>query len=354
MLAVVLVAPLCQAQWTATGGGNIRATSTTANVGIGIAGEPTAAKLQIGGTSGTVAGAQIVLDLTGNAGATSVGLQIAPTAKVATSLFAGINAQVDQFGAVSGTVGQLIGLNAVARHWDAIPVTEAFGSRYGFANKGTGTISKLYGSYITDASNTGGGVISQQYGLYIENQTAGALNYALYSAGGQSYFNGNVGIGVPVPTEKLDVLGNINISGNINAKYQDVAEWVPADNPIEAGTVVTLDLARANRVQPSSSAYDSGVAGVISARPGLSLGEKAADKVLVATTGRVKVKVDATKSPIRIGDLLVTSDKPGTAMRSEPIKIGGRTMHQPGTLIGKALEPLPKGTGEILVLLTLQ
>jgi hypothetical protein len=29
-------------------------------------------------------------------------------------------------------------------------------------------------------------------------------------------------------------------------------------------------------------------------------------------------------------------------------------MHRPGTLVGKALEPLTEGQGEILVLLTLQ
>jgi hypothetical protein len=34
--------------------------------------------------------------------------------------------------------------------------------------------------------------------------------------------------------------------------------------------------------------------------------------------------------------------------------INGRPFHSPGTLIGKALEPLEKGTGEILVLLSLQ
>jgi hypothetical protein len=41
-------------------------------------------------------------------------------------------------------------------------------------------------------------------------------------------------------------------------------------------------------------------------------------------------------------------------MKSEPVKVGGRLMHMPGTLIGKALEPLAKGRGEILVLLSLQ
>lgn len=41
-------------------------------------------------------------------------------------------------------------------------------------------------------------------------------------------------------------------------------------------------------------------------------------------------------------------------MKSEPIKVGGRLMHMPGTLIGKALEPLERGSKEILVLLGLQ
>ena len=84
------------------------------------------------------------------------------------------------------------------------------------------------------------------------------------------------------------------------------------------------------------------------------LGEAGDDKVKVATTGRVKVRVDATASPIRIGDLLVTSGKEGTAMRSEAVSIGGIEIHRPGTLIGKALEPLAEGEGEILVLLSLQ
>lgn len=84
------------------------------------------------------------------------------------------------------------------------------------------------------------------------------------------------------------------------------------------------------------------------------LGEAGEGKVMVATTGRVRVKVDATNAPIRVGDLLVTSDKEGIAMRSQPLDLGGTPIHRPGTLIGKALERLDKGTGEILVLLSLQ
>ena len=166
--------------------------------------------------------------------------------------------------------------------------------------------------------------------------------------------SGNFGIGTASPTEKLEVVGNIKVSGNINAKYQDVAEWVESSQELAPGTVVVLDSGKANNVIASTQSYDSRIAGVISLQPGLTLGEEGAGRVLVATTGRVKVKVDATNGPIQIGDLLVTSNREGFAMKSLPVDLSGVQMHRPGTLIGKALEPLAKGTGEILVLLSLQ
>ncbi len=150
------------------------------------------------------------------------------------------------------------------------------------------------------------------------------------------------------------VTGNVSVAGNIAAKYQDVAEWVKAREHISPGTVVVLDRTVANQVVPSSHAYDTTVAGVISTKPGLVLGEAGEDKVMVATTGRVKMKADATRRPIRIGDLLVSSNVAGAAMASEPIDLAGVAVHRPGTIIGKALEPLDGGQGEILVLLTLQ
>jgi hypothetical protein len=173
---------------------------------------------------------------------------------------------------------------------------------------------------------------------------------------------GKVGIGTTPAAASpniLEVAGSASFTGsvtgaNIAATYQDVAEWVPSNVDLIPGTVVVINPEKTNEVLASAHAYDVMVAGVVSAKPGITLGEGGAGKEQIATTGRVKVRVDARKAPIHIGDLLVTSDIAGTAMKSEAMQIKGRKFHQPGTIIGKALEPLASGEGEILVLLSLQ
>jgi len=44
----------------------------------------------------------------------------------------------------------------------------------------------------------------------------------------------------------------------------------------------------------------------------------------------------------------------GATMASEPIAVGGEQLHAPGTINGEAPGSWEKGTGEILVLLSLQ
>ena len=236
-------------------------------------------------------------------------------------------------------------------------------------NVGIGTTNPGFGLQVETTSGGGGNGWTAFFrepgknGVLIGSRGSGAATGAITGALSDlsniadlslNPFGGNVGIGTITPTAKLDVAGDIKATGTINAKYQDVAEWVPSSEKLAAGTVVVLDSTKSNQVVASTTAYDTRVAGVISAQPGITLGEKTDDKVLVATTGRVRVMVDATTAPINIGDLLVTSDLPGVAMKSEPIVIQGRKIHAPGTIIGKALEPLAKGKGEILVLLSLQ
>ena len=227
------------------------------------------------------------------------------------------------------------------------------------------------GDVVQRFSNAGGGsgdldirykYESSQHRLGLADSNGVWMFYTQYAVSNTNsigFFPGKVGIGTASPAKPLDVVGDINASGtitggNVVAKYQDLAEWVESSQPLAAGTVVILDPSKSNQVVASAQAYDSRVAGVISAKPGITLGEAGEGRVLVASTGRVKVKVDAANGPINIGDLLVTSDKEGIAMKSVPVEIGGVRIHRPGTLIGKALEPLAHGTGEILVLLSLQ
>ena len=75
---------------------------------------------------------------------------------------------------------------------------------------------------------------------------------------------------------------------------------------------------------------------------------KKGKKPPLALAGRVACKVTAENGPIKHGDLLVTSAKPGYAMRVDLDKL------RPGMVLGKALESLQEGEGKITVLITLQ
>lgn len=221
------------------------------------------------------------------------------------------------------------------------------------ANSG-GTTQFSAGSNTDSIRFAGSGGTSVSFDAATKKVTIDATNSTGSAANitaGQ--FGQNTGGGNYTFPGNLTVTGTVE-GGNIKAKYQDVAEWVPSSQQLVAGTVVVLDSSKSNQVISSSQPYDTRVAGVISAQPGITLGESGEGKVLVATTGRVRVKVDATRAPIHVGDLLVTSDISGVAMKSEAVNLGGVQIHRPGTIIGKALEPLEKGSGTILVLLSLQ
>ena len=254
---------------------------------------------------------------------------------------------------VTGTFSPPGGAALVGFYYDTTIVSPAGATdMYGFNfspsfTKGTtGAHGDVSGFLVgAPAINSGGGaVVNNASSLKIVGApTGGVNNYALLVGGGATLLGGT-----------LWVRGDAKFDGNIAAKYQDVAEWLKSDAVLPPATVVVIDPREQDRVRISAEAYDTRVAGVVSPRPGLLLGEAGEDKTKVAHSGRVRVKVDDRYGPIATGDLLVTSPTPGHAMRSEPVNVGGAAMHRPGTLIGKALEPLNEGVGEVLILLTLQ
>jgi len=173
--------------------------------------------------------------------------------------------------------------------------------------------------------------------------------------------NGNVGIGVDAATEKLEVNGNILATGDVILTTGDIrltgadcAEEfdVENDEAIEPGMVIVIG--DDERLQRCTRAYDRAVAGVVSGaggyRPGIVLGSVVSNekRVRLALTGRVYCRVDASYSPIAIGDLLTTSPAPGHAMKACD------SVRAFGAVIGKALRPLDDGAGLIPILVALQ
>jgi hypothetical protein len=146
------------------------------------------------------------------------------------------------------------------------------------------------------------------------------------------------------------VVGSLTILGGA-----DLAEPFPvSDDTLPEGSVVVIDSLNPGQLQPSTSAYDTRVAGVISGaggiHPGISLRQEgAADGTRkVALTGRVYVRADASHGAIRPGDLLTTSDIPGHAMRAADPE------RRLGAILGKAMTGLNQGRGLVLVLVSLQ
>jgi hypothetical protein len=111
---------------------------------------------------------------------------------------------------------------------------------------------------------------------------------------------------------------------------------LPASEPVEAGDVLAFDPERPGAVRAAAAMADPSVIGVAVGMADDGL------EARVVLTGRVECKVDAGYGTIRAGDLLTTSPTPGHAMRALDVL--------PGTILGKALEPLEIGTGTIQIL----
>jgi len=143
--------------------------------------------------------------------------------------------------------------------------------------------------------------------------------------------------------------GDVYIDGSYYDTGADFAEMLPAQEGLEPGDV--LIIGSDGQLARSTAPYQTAVVGVYSTRPGFIGGAGPDDepmgKVPLAVVGIVPVKASAENGAIHPGDLLVTAATPGYAMRA------GENPPQ-GTVLGKALGELERGTGVILILVTLQ
>lgn len=151
-----------------------------------------------------------------------------------------------------------------------------------------------------------------------------------------------------VVTDELQITGGADLA-------EHFAVEMPEGRTAEPGMLVSIAADGSGNLVPSTTAYDPRVAGVVSGangvQPGLVLGQEGTTghgEVPVALNGRVYVRADATNGPIRPGDLLTTSDRPGHAMRATDRD------RAHGTTVGKAMTALHEGVGFVLVLVNLQ
>ena len=202
----------------------------------------------------------------------------------------------------------------------------------------------------------GGG--AQINGVTVGTDVAG-LNYAFeYETVGVSQTNFNLRLQSPnaiifhtggaPPGEKVIITAD----GDIRLLGADCAEFFQAENPsrIEPGTVLVIG--ENGGLRASEHEYDKRVAGVVSGaggrKPAIVLDQGAENVgVPIALNGKVYCKVEADSSPIEVGDLLTTSSITGRAMKAVD------ATRYLGSILGKALVPLPEGHGLIPVLVSL-
>ncbi|PYP19426.1 MAG: hypothetical protein DMD54_02675 [Gemmatimonadetes bacterium] len=173
--------------------------------------------------------------------------------------------------------------------------------------------------------------------------------------------HGNILVGNVGETDttvfRVDGSGRVFANGGFRPFGADFAEAMAVRGDrsrYEPGDLLVIDPVHEDRLTLSERPYSSLVAGIYSTRPGVVASQHRMDdpalrnEVPLAVVGIVPCKVTAENGPIAIGDLLVTSSTLGRAMK------GTDRARMFGAVVGKALEPLTKGTGVIQVLVTLQ
>ncbi|MBI3950690.1 MAG: hypothetical protein HY314_09580 [Acidobacteria bacterium] len=224
--------------------------------------------------------------------------------------------------------------NASAIAWKA----NAAGQRFGLGHTGGG----LYMFRTTSDPGTAG--------------SAAVYDFVINDAG-------NIGIGTATPQAKLDVVGRtitnvLQITGGNFDFSEEFAVTAALDSDstvrleqVRPGMVVRIDEQNPGQLIVSTQAYDRRVAGIISGagniQPGLLMTQSsslAEGSHPVALTGRVYCWADASTGQIEPGDFLTTSNTPGHAMKVKNHK------KAQGTIIGKAMTGLERGTGLVLVL----
>ena len=186
--------------------------------------------------------------------------------------------------------------------------------------------------------------------VQLDSDAGGAGFLALYTTNGSApiVLDADVNGDGRITTQVLQITGGSDLSENFDINV-DKDTLLP-------GMIVSIDSKNVGELVLCQQAFDKKVAGIVSGAGGVKTGmlmgqagTKADGKHPVALTGRVYCWVDADAGgSVEAGDLITTSNTPGHGM-----KVSNHALAS-GSIIGKAMSPLEKGKGLVLVLVSLQ
>jgi hypothetical protein len=226
------------------------------------------------------------------------------------------------------------------------------GGQNGVVGATSSTDTFAVGVFGISHATTGGGSVA----VFGQAWSPGATAGLFANVAGGDIIVGAVNQPV-VPVFRVDGHGTVFADGGFRPFGADFAESVEVKGSADhyaPGDLLVIDPSGDRRLSLSQAPYSTLVAGIYSTQPGVVASTHRVSEALpnnevpLAVVGIVPCKVTAENGSIASGDLLVTSSTPGHAMKGTD---RGRML---GAVVGKALEPLQKGTGVIQVLVTLQ
>lgn len=299
-----------------------------------------------------------------NAMATNYAAVYAITTGTGTGVYAGSSAGYGLYGSSGNTTSGKGVYGTTASNSE----TEGAGV---WGEKSTGDGNALVGH---KTGTSGHGILGLNLGTIGSGIAGKSQNYV--GTWGETYAtNNNYGFYSPDNLYSLNIhtmgatMQVVQNSSDTALQPGELAAWSGVAEPLEAGGPPVI------QVTAVSTANSTAVAGVVFSRYNLAAIAKASSSgkgldagfevtpagavqageyLLLVVQGPAQVRASAVGGAIQPGDLLASAATAGLAAKAGQISVEGVAMAAPGTVFGKALEPLPASDGLIYVYVTLQ